>query len=167
MIQNKPEINLQTSWIWLLYYPVWTYLASNNVISHMPHFLFDIPNIQTFISKNILSFFENFGVFWQQNHQFLKHPKKSGGHDRSHHLIHENSTQGYFKAKTSWFFNFRSFLNHYGTVCSSCMSQFENPFHVKNQNLCMSSVFNVEHCGKVEICISSFITEKIQNLVKV
>ena len=42
---------------------------------------------------------------------------------------------------------------------SSSVSQFEDPFHRKIQNLTISSIFNVDHHGMKEICILSFSAE--------
>ena len=39
------------------------------------------------------------------------------------------------------------------------VSQFEDPFHRKIQNLTMSSIFNVDDDGMKEICIYSFSAE--------
>ena len=43
---------------------------------------------------------------------------------------------------------------------SSSRSQFEYLFHIKNQNLTMSSILNVDHHGMKEICIFRPTTEK-------
>ena len=42
---------------------------------------------------------------------------------------------------------------------SSSVTQFEDPFHRKIQNLTMSSIFNVDDDGMKEICIYSFSAE--------
>ena len=47
-----------------LNYPVWDFLASNYVISHIPHLFFDILKIKDFISKKIYNIFEKICVFW-------------------------------------------------------------------------------------------------------
>ena len=46
-----------------------------------------------------------------------------------------------------------------GPFNSSSVSQFEDLYHRKIQNLTMSSIFNVDHHGMKEICILSFSAE--------
>ena len=82
-------------------------------------FLMILPKLTPFLPNFCFAFFENFGVFWLKNGQFLKDHQKRMEYVRWHHYVPEKLLQGFVEPVNGLikinFWDYFSILEHSAT----------------------------------------------------